>query len=131
MNDRLYEKILKEGKKTDWYGVEVPVELVTASISMAAENLSHELDKLESTVNELKGNSREKRLAYIEAIKNNLRNLPYTLNGDFYLIKKKRIESEVFESEKKIKKTKKTTNTKQTTSKKTATKNSDLIFGKK
>lgn len=131
MNDRLYEKILKEGKKTDWYGVEVPVELVTASISMAAENLSHELDKLESTVNELKGNSREKRLSYIETIKNNLRNLPYTLNGDFYLIKKKRIESEISESEKKIKKIKKTTNTKQTTSKKTATKNSDLIFGKK
>lgn len=131
MDNKLYEKILREGEKRDWYGVEVPKDLISNSISMAGENLSHELDKLESTLDELKGTSRDKRAAYIEVVRINLRSLPYRLNGDFYLIKKKRIEAEILELEKNKKKTKKTTKSKEVTSKKTSTKNSNLIFGKK
>jgi hypothetical protein len=125
-----YEKILKEGNRVDWYGVLVPEKLITPSISMAAENLSHELDKLESTLIELRGSDKEKRVAYISAIRNNLRNLPYTLNGDFYLIKKNRIEKEILETEAKTTKPK-TTKTKKTKSSNLKTKNSNLIFGKK
>lgn len=131
MDNKLYEKILKEGEKRDWYGVEVPKDLINGSISMAGENLSHELDKLESTLDELKGTSRDKRVSYIEVVRINLRSLPYRLNGDFYLMKKKRIETEILELEKNKKKTKKTTKSKEVTSKKSSTKNSNLIFGKK
>lgn len=131
MDNRLYEKILREGEKRDWYGVEVPKDLISDSISMAGENLSHELDKLESTLDELRGTSRDKRAAYIEVVRINLRSLPYRLNGDFYLIKKKKIESEILELEESKKKAKKTTKNKNVTSSKTVTKNSNLIFGKK
>jgi hypothetical protein len=123
-----YEKIIKNGKKIEWYGVLVPEELITPSISMAAENLSTEIDKLESTLMELRGSDKEKRTAYITAIRNNLCNLPYTLNGDFYLIKKNRVEKEIIELEKTKPKPNKTKKTKSNNLK---TKNSNLIFGKK
>jgi|LakMenEpi03Aug12_release.lakeMendotaPanAssembly.Ray.scaffolds.fasta_scaffold20420_7 hypothetical protein len=125
-----YEKILKKGEKVDWYGVEVPEELLTSSVRFASENLSHELDKLESSLDELKGSDLEKRKSYIKVLLRNLQNLPYVLNGDFYLKKKKSIESEIEDTDKKIVKEKKKIS-KSSDKKVVRTKNNDLIFGKK
>ena len=125
-----YEKILKKGEKVDWYGVEVPEELLTSSVRFASENLSHELDKLESSLDELKGSDLEKRKSYIKVLLRNLQNLPYVLNGDFYLKKKKSIESEIEDTDKKIVKEKKKIR-KSSDKKVVRTKNNDLIFGKK
>lgn len=127
-----YEKIIKEGERRDWYGEQVPVELITDSVIMWSEPLLHQIDILEGTLNDLRGTEKEKRKNTIELLRNNLKRAPYTLNGDFYLIKKKKYESEIKEKEaeknkKSKKKTEKTTKTKKVTS----TKNSHLIFGKK
>ena len=83
---------------------------------------------LKSKLTDLRGTGYEKLLGYIEVLENNLSNLPYSLNGDCYLKKKKRIEQEGKEEE--IKKHK-TTKKKKVTSKNKATKNSNLIFGNK
>lgn len=138
MDNEIYEKILREGKKTDWYGVNVPSELISPAVKLIASNIFEEIDKLESTLDELRGVGLDKRKKYIEALKKNIRNLPYTLNGDVYLKKKNRIESELeLKKEKKgvvntrkRKTVKKTTIDKEVVSNKTTTKNSNLIFGK-
>ena len=138
MDNEIYEKILREGKKTDWYGVNVPSELISPAVKLITSNIFEEIDKLESTLDELRGVGLDKRKKYIEALKKNIRNLPYTLNGDVYLKKKNRIESELeLEKEKKgvvntrkRKTVKKTTIDKKVVSNKTTTKNSNLIFGK-
>jgi len=136
ISNEKYEKIIREGKRTDWYGVDVPEELITPLVKFASDGLSTEIHKLEGTLSDLRGTSLDKRKAYLKAIKHNLQNLPYSLNGDAYLKKKKLIEDSMEEELKKKKPvrkqrktTNKTTNTRKTTSKKT-TKNSDLIFGK-
>lgn len=135
MDNEKYEKILRQGERIEWYGVEVPVELLTATVKLAASNISEEIDKLESTIDGLVGTSLDKRKRYIRSLKKNLQDLPYSLNGDFYLKKKERIESEIENTKKtttrkRKKTTKKTTTSKSVTSKRTVTKNSDLIFGK-
>lgn len=136
MNNDKYEKILREGEKTDWYGVDVPLELVTATVRLVASNISEEIDKLEASLDELRGTDLDKRKRYIKSLKKNLQNIPYTLNGDFYLIKKKRYELELEEKNKttkttrKKRTTRKTTTSSKPTSKNTTTKNSDLIFGR-
>lgn len=126
-----YEKILKNGVKVDWYGSEVPEELITPLVKFAADGLSSEINKLESELNDSLGSSKEKKKAYINLLISNLQNLPYTLNGDAYLIKRDRIKQEILDSKPKTtkKRVTKTTKTVKTTSK-TTTKNSDLIFGK-
>lgn len=133
MDNSLYEKIIREDDKIDWYGAEVPQGLITPLVRFASEGLSHELDKLKSSLDELRGTDLEKRKNYIKAVESNLQTLPYTLNGDFYMKKRKRIESAIEEenkSKKPTKKSKETTKNNKVTSKKT-TKNGDLIFGKK
>ena len=136
MNNDKYEKILREGEKTDWYGVDVPLELVTATVRLVASNISEEIDKLEASLDGLRGTDLDKRKRYIKSLKKNLQNIPYTLNGDFYLIKKKRYELELEEKNKttkttrKKRTTRKTTTSSKPTSKNTTTKNSDLIFGR-
>jgi hypothetical protein len=134
VNNSEYEKILKKGDRIDWYGTQVPKDLITQSVVMWAETLSSEIHLLEGELSDLRGTELDKRKGYLAALYNNLRNAPYAINGDFYLIKKKRIELEIEEEEKSSKPIKrvraKTTTPKKTTSK-TTTKNSDLIFGKK
>jgi hypothetical protein len=133
MDNSLYEKIIREDDKVDWYGTEVPQGLITSLVRFASEGLSHELDKLKSSLDELRGSDLEKRKNYIKAVERNLQTLPYTLNGDFYMKKRKRIESSIEEenkNKKPVKKSKETTKNNKVTSKKT-TKNGDLIFGKK
>lgn len=111
-----YRKILLYGEKTDWFGVEVPKDLITPLVRFASESLSNEINKLESEMDDLQGTTKDKRKFYLEVLRNNLRNLPYELSGDVLLTKKKRIYAEL-ESEKKNKINKKS-------------KNSNLIFGK-
>lgn len=128
MDTKLYEKLIKEGERTEWYGKSVPKDLLTNKVLFASQNLHKEIDSLKSKLTDLRGTGYEKLLGYIEVLENNLSNLPYSLNGDCYLKKKKRIEQEVKKEE--IKKHK-TTKKKKVTSKNKATKNSNLIFGNK
>lgn len=123
-----YEDILKNGERVDWYGVQVPKDLLTKLVITWSSNLKKEIDELESTLIDLKGISLDKRKGYIKGLMTNLQNAPYTLNNDVYLKKKNKIESEIEEKNKKKKK--KTTTKRKTTSKRTVTKNSEKIFGK-
>lgn len=141
-----YEKILREGNKVDWHGEMVPEELITKSVTLWCNMLIEELHILEGTLSDLKGVAKERRQHYVDGLWNNVRHAPYTLNGDVYMIKKKRIDEELKKKEtpKKTtrrrktvtkKTTKKTTNKETTTdtknpSTKTGTKNGGLIFGK-
>lgn len=126
-----YEKILREGKKVEWYGEMVPEDLITTVVKQWSDSVVRELNKLESTVSELRGKDREKKEKYIKKLWNNIKDAPFTLNGDVYMVKKKRIEEEL--SKKEGKKTKKRTTKrgKVTSSKTKTTKNSDLIFKNK
>jgi hypothetical protein len=144
-NER-YEKILREGKRVDWHGDMVPEDLITKSVELWASMIIDELHLLEGTLSDLKGVAKEKRQHYVNGLWNNVKHAPYTLNGDVYMKKKRRIEEELKEKEtpKKTtrrrktatkKTTKKTTNKETTTnakptSSKTGTKNSGAIFGK-
>lgn len=127
-----YEDILKNGERVDWYGVQVPKDLLTKLVITWSSNLKKEIDELESTLIDLKGISLDKRKGYIKGLMTNLQNAPYTLNNDVYLKKKNKIESEIEEKnvKKQKNKKKKTTTKRKTTSKNTGTKNSNLIFGK-
>jgi len=133
MNTEEYEKILKEGERVDWHGVQVPSELINGRVTTWANQLKHEIDKLEGELSDFKGTQIDKRKAYLKALYGNLQNSPYKLNGDFYLLKKKRIEKEMEgESKKKTTKTSKKTSSETTKTDTTSrrTKKSDLIFGK-
>ena len=135
MTNSEYEKIIKEGGLVEWYGEMVPGKLITPKVRLWSDGLVRELHILEGEVSDLKGVAQDKRKRYIKSLWNNVKNAPYTLNGDTYLIKKRRIEAEKV---KKVKTTvKKTTNKPKTTSKgektvtkSTSTKNSNIIFGK-
>lgn len=133
IDNKTYEKLVRSGERVEWYGTEVPEGLITNFVKVWSSSLKSEIDKLESTLSDLRGTSLDKRKSYINSLMSNLQNAPYSLNGDAYLIKKKRIESEIEEENKKKKpvRKRKTTKTKETTSKNTVTKNSSLIFGKK
>lgn len=89
MNNNKYEKILKEGVRIEWYGVEVPEELITPLVKFISDNLIHEVNKLESELGEYVSTTKDKK-AYIDSLINNIRNISYTLNNDVYMIKKKR-----------------------------------------
>lgn len=126
MDLEIYEEIIRNGERVEWYGVDVPRDLLTKKVLFASQNLHREIDSLKSELSDLRGTSYDKMKHYIEALENNLKNLPYSYNNDVYLKKKKRIEASILEEEKKKKKT---TKTKKRTSRSKATKNSDLIFG--
>lgn len=106
MDSSRYEEILRKGDKTEWYGIEVHKDLVTNSINLIAENLINEINKLNSSLGDLKGVALEKRKSYLNSLNNTLQMLPYKLNGDFYLIKKRGIEEELKVKKKVIKKNK-------------------------
>ena len=125
INDKIYEDLIRNGERVEWYGSMVPEGLLNNLVKTWSNNLTSEIGKLESTLSDLRGNSLEKRKSYIQNLKISLQNAPYSLNGDFYLKKKTRIESQIKEENK----NKKTTKHKTKTSVKT-TKNSNLIFRK-
>ena len=123
MDFRLYEKIIKEGEKIDWYGTEVPKDLINKKVIFISENLHKEIDDLKSKLLNTRGTGFDKMEHYIKALENNLKNLPYSLNGDCYLKKKKNIEQSIQEKQPKQTKTSK--------KKVKKTKNSNIIFGNK
>jgi hypothetical protein len=133
MDNPTYTEIIKNGERVDWYGIEVPKDLLTNLVVVWSTGLKKEIDKLESSISDLKGISLERRKNYINGLIFNLQNAPYSLNGDVYLKKKKRVEMEVGEKntkEKKKKVRKRKPKTTKTTKNSRNTKNSDLIFGK-
>jgi hypothetical protein len=112
-----YEKILTKGKRVEWYDTEVPEKLLTDVVKNMANQIVEQINKYEGGVD-----SNHKK-DYIYTLWDNVRLLPYKLNGDFYLIKKKEIEE-------KSKKVKPKTEKVSTIEQKKTTKNSNLIFGK-
>ena len=133
MDNKKYREIIEKGERIDWYGIEVPKDLITNLVSVWSSNLKSEIDKLEADLCDLSGVSLERRKAYIKGLIHNLQNAPYSLNGDVYLKKKKEIEKEIEEKNKKNKKkVVKKSRSKTTINKKSSpkTKNSELIFGK-
>lgn len=114
-----YEKILRKGKKVDWYDTIVPEELLTPTVKYVANQIIEQINKYE-------GVDSSKNNTYILNLWANVKDLPYTLNGDFYLIKKKEIEDKIKkEGKKKPEIPKPSINGNQK-----GTKNSKLIFGK-
>lgn len=112
-----YEKILRSGEKVEWYETEVPKELLTPLVISVSRNIVEQINKYDDG-----GVDNKPKKDYIESLWENVRNLPYTLNGDFYLKKKIEIESKL--------KTVKKTKPKKVEDVRT-TKNSQKIFGKK
>jgi hypothetical protein len=121
-----YEEIILKGERVDWYGTQVPKDLITNKVLLASETLSHEIHLLEGELSDLRGKELETREGTINALKKNLQNMPFVFNNDVYLLKKNRLEEQIL---KKVEKT--TTKKRKSTSKNTETKNSNLIFGKK
>lgn len=115
-----YEKILRKGKRVDWYDTQVPVDLITPAVKAMASQIVGQINIYEGVDDNSKKN-------YISTLWLNIRNLPYTMNGDFYLIKKREIEEKI----KKDTKTKPKKEEVRTNEVKKVTKNSSLIFGNK
>lgn len=115
-----YEKILRKGKRVDWYDTQVPVDLITPAVKAMASQIVEQINIYEGVDDNSKKN-------YISTLWLNIRNLPYTMNGDFYLIKKREIEEKI----KKDTKTKPKKEEVRINEVKKVTKNSSLIFGNK
>lgn len=114
-----YEKILTKGKRVDWYDTQVPEKLLTEIVKITANQIIEQINKYE-------GVDSSSKKDYICNLWENIRKLPYTMNGDFYLIKKREIEEKNKTKKPKVKKE----SIKEPEPKKT-TKNSSLIFGNK
>jgi hypothetical protein len=110
-----YDNILKKSKKIDWYGELVPEKLITPTVKKMAEQIEEQINKYE-------GVDAKNKKDYICLLWQNIKNLPYKINGDFYLIKKQEIEKV------KTKEPKKHETIEEEPKRKT--KNSNLIFGK-
>lgn len=82
-----YEEIIVNGKCIDWYGFSTPEALCTTTVRDMANMIDGQIDKL---VAEDLGTTKD----YIQALRNNVINLPYKHEGaDFYMIKRKEIEA--------------------------------------
>lgn len=103
-----YTEILLNDKKVDWHDEQVPKGLITQNVKDWSNSVIEQIGKLESTLSELTKIKRKKRQHYIDRLWAGVKNSPYTLNNDFYMIKK----GEIDENQKK-----KTTNRKSKTSK--------------
>ena len=138
MDYEKYRDIIMNGERVEWYGQMVPKDLITESVKYSADMMIGGIRKMEREIDDSRGEKKESKKRYLESLWNNLRNLPYTDNHDVYMKKRKRIEAEMEELEKKKPKPrkprkKKTVDTKPTEKKvvKRRTKNSKLIFGNK
>jgi len=111
-----YKEILKNGERTEWYGEEVPVVLITPVVKAIADMMIISINDLELEIDETTvGTKKTSKKRYLNDLWNTIKVLPYRQNGlihDFTLAKYKRIMAEIEEEEKKNKKTKpKTTRT--------------------
>ena len=159
MNLEEYKEIIKNGEREEWYGDLVPSVLLTKKVRVIADMIMENVLKLEGTVTDFRKGTKERTRSenYLDGLKKNVANLPYTSNGlitDTLMAKYKRIMVEI-EKEKesktkpKTRKTRKpktdtTTKPKKDTSKGEVKneettpvvkvrrgKNNNLIFGKK
>jgi len=105
-----YKKIIEKDNKVEWYGVEIPEGLITKKVKYSAGLLQEEINKLKSELDDRKGISKDKLKKYIEKLETNIKQYPYTLNGDTYQKKRKKIEEEL--SKKTTKRKRKTSNKK-------------------
>ena len=46
MDLEIYEEIIRNGERVEWYGVDVPRDLLTKKVLFASENLHREIDSL-------------------------------------------------------------------------------------
>ena len=106
-----------------WYCTICFIQIFLYLLGFISENLHKEIDDLKSKLLNTRGSGFDKMEHYIKALENNLKNLPYSLNGDCYLKKKKIIEQSIQEKQPKQTKTSK--------KKVKKTKNSNIIFGNK
>lgn len=111
-----YKEILKNGERTEWYGEEVPVVLITPVVKAIADMMIKSIGDLELEIDETTtATKKASKKRYLNDLWNTVKILPYRQNGlihDFTLAKYKRIMAEIEEEEKKNKKTKpKTTRT--------------------
>ena len=130
-----YEKIIKTGERVEWYGELVPQDLITKPVREWCDPLIHQIHLLEGELSDLRGSEKDKRQNTINVLWNKVKTAPYTLNGDVYLLKKKRFDSELPKEkpkkEKRVKKVPEKTTKVDTKTSNKGTKNSALIFGKK
>ena len=87
-----YTEILLKDKKVDWHGTKVPSSLITQKVKDWSNGVIEQIQKLESTLPDLTKIKRKKRQNYIDNLWCGVKNSPYKLNNDFYMIKKKEIE---------------------------------------
>jgi len=65
MDNKKYREIIEKGERIDWYGIEVPKDLITNLVSVWSSSLKNEIDKLESDLSDLSGVSLDSRKAYL------------------------------------------------------------------
>ena len=87
-----YTEILLKDKKVDWHGTTVPSGLITQKVKDWSNGVIEQIQKLESTLSELTKIKRKNRQNCIDNLWCGVKNSPYTLNNDFYMIKKKEID---------------------------------------
>lgn len=138
MDYETYKNIIKNGDRIDWYGTEVPADLVNDRVIEITNMMVTGLSDLESDLSETKKGTPTwtKLNKYIGIVKENIRWSPYTQNGminDFYMKKYNKIIKELELENKKPKPRKKPTKKKEEVVKKPRriSKNSNLIFGNK
>lgn len=109
-----YKDVILNGERVEWYGEMVPAKLLTPRVYAIANMIIESLNKMESDLDEMHGNSsgKQSKQRYINDRWQHIRTLPYHSNGlinDVYMHKYKKI---VEEAEKNKEKTKpKTTKT--------------------
>jgi hypothetical protein len=113
-----YRDIIRNGEKTDWYGEQVPMDLINNNVMTITNMIIDGLAQVEMDINELKKGSKERssKQDYYDKVMDNVRKLPYSQNGminDCYLFKYKKIISEIEKEE--LEKNKKTTSKKRVT----------------
>jgi outer membrane biosynthesis protein TonB len=153
-----YKDVILNGERVEWYGELVPKKLLTPRVHAIANMIVESLNKMESELDGIHGNSKEKasKQRYINDRWHHIKTLPYHSNGlihDAYMAKYKRIIEEDEKNKEKTKpkkrrtrkpkvEDKKVTTPKKVEKKETTpekenvvvkgrkTKNSKLIFGK-
>ena len=63
--------IHKNGEKVDWYGIEVPKDLLTKLVVMWSAGLKTEIDKLESSLSDFRGVTLENKKSINIILNNN------------------------------------------------------------
>ena len=103
-----YKKIILNGERIDWYGDMVPVKLLTPQVHAIASMIVESLNRMESEVDDMHGNSttKQSKKRYIEDRWRHVRTLPYHSNGlihDSYMHKYRKIMEEAEKNKEKVK----------------------------